>query len=144
MNQYDQIETLCIKEELHQHADHLSDLFVEDIEKNKLIKHSWLLDTFTASNPFTISESNGQIILSVKFPDYGRFIEIQQRKKIKIETQKDNAAKWGVKKKTKKKNTSWYTRNVYGSQNLLIGKLMYGLSDIERERLKNILQKEKK
>ena len=141
MSGYTDIEKLFIQEELDQHAEYLSDLFVEDIEKNKLIKHSWLLDTFTSGNPFTISYRGNQVILSVKFPDYGRFIEIQQRKPIKTETQKGNASKWGTKKKAKKKNTSWYTRNVYGSQNLLIGRLMYGLSDIERERLKNILQR---
>ncbi len=141
MSNYSDIEKLFIREELHLHSDYLSDLFVEDIEKKKLIDSTQLLDTFTAGNPFSISEKGGQIVLSVKFPDHGRYIEIQQRKKIKVETSKGNAAKWGAKKKSKKKNTSWYTRNVYGSQNLLIGKLMYGLSDIERERLKNILNK---
>lgn len=140
MDKYSDIEALFIKEELDKHSEYLSDLFVDDIGRKKLVDSGKLLSVFTNANPFKISQNSNEITLSLKFPTYGRFIEIQQRKPIQIETSKENAAKWKGKQKPKRKKTDWYTRNVYGSQNLLIGRLMYGLGDIEMKRLKGILE----
>jgi len=79
------------------------------------------------------------VVLSIKFPDYGRFIEIQKHKhRIKTESRSSNEAKW--RKKQKKKDTSWYSRNAYGALNKLIGNLMYGYSDEVMERLKEELK----
>ena len=104
--------------------------------------------TFTGGNPFQVFQRGGQVVLSASFPDHGRFIEIQQKIKKKIKTQSldISAALWGLtdaKKKKPSKNTQWYTKNVYGAQNRLIGRLMYGFTDIERERLTKILNREK-
>jgi hypothetical protein len=147
---YSELELLFIKEQLYVHSEELTDLFVADIERKNLFKSGDLLSVFESGSPYKVWNSSGSVVLSMKFPDYGRFIEINFHKKLRTENNKDNAKKWGAKEKekakanSKRKNTDWYTRNVYGSQNLLIGRLMWGLGDIEIQRLKNILEKEKK
>jgi len=145
----DQIESAFIGNELRIHAEYLSELFIQAIQKKQLIKSEGLLSAFTSSNPSNVREigSSGVWILEFKFPDHGRLVEIQQKKKKRsFLTEKDaRELVWGIssdKKKKKGKNADWYTRNVYGAQNKLIGRLMYGLTDIERERIISALKKE--
>ena len=66
------------------------------------------------------------------------------REKFIVTRTKDKTLKkeWNDNKASSKKNAKWYARNVYGAQNKLIGKLMWGLSDIEREKIKNQLLQE--
>ena len=136
-DQTEKIKQLFIEETLNQHSEELTDLFVDSINRKKLIESEHLLKTFQG-DPWKVYSKGSTSILSLKFANYGRFIEINQKKKIKTESTKANGKKFTK----KRKNTSWYTRNVYGSQNLLIGRLMWGLSDIEMDRLKKILKKD--
>ncbi len=145
MPQYSDIELLFILDTLERHQEYLEELFIRDIGRKKMIKSKTLLSGFEQGHYTKSFQKGNSGVLQLKFPDYGRWVEIQYHKKKKIpilETSK-SASKWGVKKdsqkKRKRKNTSWYTRNVYGSLNKLIGTLMFGLSDIERERLKEFL-----
>jgi len=132
---YNEIEHQYIKEQLELHAKYLAELFREDISQKKLFETGSLSGTFATTSNFKEYESLGNHHLELKFTDYGRFIEIAFHKKIK--TQKDIENPFA--KKPKNKNTNWYSPNVYGSQNRLIGRLMYGLSDIEIQRIKGML-----
>jgi len=138
---YSELELLFIKEQLWLHSEELTELFERDIQRKNLIRDENLLNTFTDGSNYRVFERSGRVYLTLAFPIYSRFIEINYHKKIKQETNNIAEKKFGTKKK--KKDTQWYSRNMYGSQNLLIGRLMWGLSDIERERLKNILEREK-
>jgi hypothetical protein len=137
MTNYTDIEKQFIREQLLEHAKYLKQLFTEDIAQKKLIESGQLAGTFVSTGNFKEYENLDNHHLELKFTDYGRFIEIAFHKKIL--TTKDIQNPF-VKPK-KKKNTKWYTHNVYGAQNRLIGRLMYGLTDIERERIKNSLIK---
>lgn len=136
MNSYDEIEERFIKEELDKHAEYLSDLQVDAINDKHIIDSGGLLNAFQSGKPYQVQEKNGAIVLSSKFPNYGRFIEIQANRKIKTNKPDTNALLWGVKQRKKKsKNVYWYTRNVYGAQNRLMGTLLYGLSDKIRNQI---------
>ena len=51
---------------------------------------------------------------------------------------------WGQKQNTmKKKNNRWYARSMYSGYYKLVSRIMYGLSDLEIERLKGILENRK-
>ena len=136
-DQTDKIKQLFIKTTLEKHSEELSELFIGSIKRKRLINSEDLIETIQG-NPWKVHKRGEAQILSVEFANYGRFIEINQKKKIKTESRKANGKKFTK----KRKNTSWYTKNVYGSQNLLIGRLMWGLSDIEMDRLKKILKKD--
>ena len=136
---YSSLEIEFIKEELYQHADYLIDLFEDSIQRKSLIKSGNLLSTFQQGDAYTVRKSGDTVILSIKFPSYGRFIEIQKHKnKIKTESSAGNASKWN--KKKKRKDTGWYTRNVYGSLNKLIGNLMYGYSEEVKKQIKKRME----
>ena len=132
---YNNIEKEFIRRELQEHARYLSKLMSEDIGRKKLIQSGLLSGEFVTTKQFTVTDTQ----LSVKFPNYGRFIEIAYHKKRRIKSQKDLTNPF--KRKTKKKNTRWYTHNIFGAQNRLIGRLMYGLSDIICEQIIQDLKK---
>ncbi len=140
MSSYSDVEKLYIYNTLKEHEDYLKGLLLTDL-RTKNIQESKSLLNLISANPFSIMQNGNETTLSLGFQSYGRFIEIRQKKKILSETNRSNKQKWT--KKKRKKNVDWYTRNVFGSQNLLVNKLMYGLSDIERKRLKNILSETK-
>jgi len=131
------IEQEFIELELDEHYAYLADLFIDDINNKKLIKSEKLLNHFENENVSEINKGSYGTTLKIKFPNYGRFIEIQSKKKIKSNNIDTNALLWGVKeaKSKKKKNTDWYTKNVYGAQGRLIGRIMYGFSDIVRQQI---------
>jgi hypothetical protein len=138
MADYNAIENQFIKEQLEKHAKFLNELYTKDIVFKNLIKDRDLIDASANTSNYKIYESGGNHHhLELKFPDHGRLIEIAFHKKIK--TQKDIVNPFVLKKKVKKKNTNWYSRNTYGALNRLIGRLMWGLSDIEIERIKKLL-----
>lgn len=140
---YSKLEIEFIKEELDLHGEYLVDLFEEDIVRKGLIKFGDLLSIFRNENAYSVSErAGGTVVLSIKFPNYGRFIEIQKhKKKIRTEDSKLKRSKWN--KKRKRKDTSWYTHNVYGAQNKLMGRLMYGFSEEIKKKLKQRLESQK-
>jgi hypothetical protein len=145
----EEIERRYIEQQLDRHGEHLNDLFIQAIVDKDLINSGDLLDYFDSASKWKVTTWNGMQTLQFEFPNYGRFVEIQANKvKRGLRTEKvdTNALIWGVKKQAEKKkkgkNAQWYTKNVYGAQNLLIGRLMYGLSDIEREKIVAVLKKE--
>lgn len=148
---FSELELLFIAETLDQHGEYLSDLFTESIEEKNLISDEdtqHLIDSISFKTQYGNNPK-----LQFNFPDHGRFIEIRYHKKstnTELWSQESiNKALWGrhtaakVKAKRKKKDTRWYARNLYGSMNRLIGILLYELTDEERKRLTQILERQK-
>ena len=138
-----ELKLLFIQEELSQHGEWLCDEFTEAIERKKLKKTEDLYDSINYDS-FMDGDDVG---LRVSFFSYGRAFEIAGSRKNKknkwaVNTNRDI---WGIKqnKSKVKKNTQWYARNMYGGLNRLISKVMYGLSDVEIARLKNIIEERK-
>lgn len=150
MADFSELELLFIAETLDQHGEYLTDLLVDAIEEKSLISKedkAHLVENISYS---TYKHSINPTLV-IQFPDYGRFIEINYHKKRSsknsdlFDQESVNNALWGRqnKRKTKrKKDTRWYAKNVYGSLNRLIGIMMYELTDQERVRLTNILEKQ--
>lgn len=148
---FSELELLFIAETLDQHGEYLTDLLIEAIEEKSLISEEdkeHLIDSISYRTKDGINPK-----LVFEFPDYGRFIEINYHKKRQsqntssFDKESINKALWGrsnkKKVKRKKKDTRWYSKNVYGSLNRLIGILMYEFTDQERVRLTRILEEQK-
>ena len=73
--------------------------------------------------------------LTASFENYGRFIEIAFHKKGngRLSSEEARRLAWrsgpGARAPKKKKNTTWYAHNLYGSLNRLIGHLGWGYSE---------------
>ncbi|RNC65693.1 hypothetical protein [Proteiniphilum sp. X52] len=133
------IEFLFQEEVLSQHGEFVVDLLQDTLEKKKIIFEGDLHDILD----YETFKRGIQRGLRISFFDYGRFIEIRKHKKkpSKMETN-TNQLIWGIKENTMKKkpkDVSWYSKNVYGSLNRLIGILMYEFTDYELARLKKII-----
>lgn len=124
-----------IKEELDLHGEFLMDILSEVIEEKDLINTEHLLSSLQYQ---TLKEGENYK-LSLSYAIYGRFIEIRQNKSKIAENSKTNHSLWGIKRQKKGKDAKWYSKNVYGGMNRLIGRIMYGMSDETRARLINIL-----
>ena len=140
---YNEVELLFIQEVLDQHGEYLADLLTDDVEKKRLRKKDELL----SSIHYKVTKYGIDPVLQVSFMSYGRAIEIawhkrsQNTKKWVTDTNKEV---WGInRRKKRKKNTLWYARNVYGSQNRLISILSNEFTNEEQARLKNILHQQK-
>ncbi|MDR2824014.1 MAG: hypothetical protein LBB41_02300 [Prevotellaceae bacterium] len=118
-NKWNDVERVFIKETLENHGEYLMDLLQNSIESKGLIETQELLDSLDFE---TFERPNGDFYLYVYFPDYGRFIEINYFKSKSIRKEK---IKEGVKSKNlrRHKDTRFYSKNVYGSINRLIGLL---------------------
>lgn len=149
---FSELELIFIAEVLDQHGEYLTDILVDAIESKKLISQEdkeHLIDSISYdTTKFGINPA-----LVMNFPTYGRFIEIYYHKRSKntsiLDQESANRALWDRPntkqlKKRKKKDTRWYSKNVYGSLNRLIGILMYEFTDSERARLTRILEQQKR
>lgn len=127
------IEFLFQDEVLSQHGEYLVDLLQESLQEKKIFFEGNLYNALK----YEVFKKGEQRGLRLSFLDYGRFIEIRRHKgKSKMSTN-TNQLLWRIKENTmRKKNTNWYSKNVYGSLNRLIGILMYEFTDYEIERLK--------
>jgi hypothetical protein len=141
---FNEVELLWIEEVLDQHGEFLIDRLQESIDDKDLIKSGDLIESISAR----VSHDGINPVLQVSFLSYGRAIEIAFHKKssnTKLWTKPNtNQIVWGIrenKQKKKRKNTNWYSRNVYGSLNRLISIIMYELDEKEIGRLKGILQR---
>lgn len=135
-----ELELLFIEEELSQHGEWLADVLTEAIEKRKLRRTDDLLHSVNYS-AFKEGKNPG---LRFSFLSYGRAVDIAAYKqnRHKVDTMRDI---WGQKQNTmKKKNNRWYARSMYSGYYKLVSRIMYGLSDLEIERLKGILENRKK
>lgn len=143
---FSEIELAFIDEQLAHHGVYLRDLLMTAIKKRYLIKSRQLVGGIAWSRKH---KSNPE--LEFWFPDYGRFIEINYHKKVRSSNTKQwtenlenaNRSILGIrenkKSKKRKKDTRWYAGTAYGAMNELIGRIMYGYSDIELERLKQMI-----
>ena len=139
-------ELLFIQETLDMHGEDVADLLMEAIEAKQLIKEGNLL----GSIEYRVTYEGRSPKLSIKFPDYGRFIEINFHKKSTNSTmwndlraERNSAVIGGrsrPKLRRKKKDTRFYSKTAYGTLNELIGKIMYGYSDIELQRVKELIK----
>lgn len=130
------IAFLFQEEVLQQHGDYLIKILQETLEEKKIHFEGNLHDVLNYET-FKDGVSRG---LRLSFFDYGRFIEIRKHKRKSKMDVNTNQLIWGIKDNTmRNKNTDWYSRNVYGSLNRLIGILMYEFTDYELERLKKTI-----
>ena len=139
---YTEAELFFIKEELDEHGSEVATLLSNSIESLGLVDSGELLDSIQ----YTVTSRNGNGCLSILFETYGRFIEIAFYRKRKSVWQIVDARKvlWGIKtkeaRKPKRKDTRFYTKNVYGSLNRLIGRISYAASDDIMQRIKDYIQ----
>ena len=119
-----------ISESLWCHGDHLTDLFVESIEKVKLIDKGKLIDSLH----FTVKNMNR---LEYSFLTYGRIHDMNRKRQFGflIEEPDTNTDVWGVKKTRAKEPMpkKWYAKNMYGSLNQLIAEISFGMTEQMRE-----------
>lgn len=135
-------EHLFLKEILDQHGEYISDLLYGTIESKNLIKTEELLSGIY----YTVKRGmNDSWILSFSFPVYGRFIEIAFHKSRNSRKWNANTNKtlWRARSRDdrkKRKDTRWYSKNVYGSINTLISRVSTEFTESERLRLRKILE----
>lgn len=143
MKQFDEVEILFIREVLDQYGDDLVDQLYDTIVEKKLRVSDQLLDSL--SQTVTMEGNNPKIMLS--FFTYGRSLDANHyKKKESVWETNTNRSVWGIKEnrpRKSKKNTQWYSKNVYGSLNRLISILSNEYSETEKERLKTILKLQK-
>ena len=139
MTEADYIEFSFIQRALKKYGMTLREILIKDIGGKDLRKTGELSESIS----FTVKragEKGGELLLT--FPNYGRFIEIHYFKRTQNSSRlvmpNTNQILWGIrskKKRTRKKDTRWYTRNVMGLLNELEGELMYGFTEAVRQDL---------
>lgn len=135
----DDVKLLYIEEELSQHGEWLCDVLTEAIEKRQIMQTQALFESVDYST-FKEGENPG---VRVNFLTYGRFVDIAAYRHKSNHQVDTNREVWGIRHNRKHKPKQWYARNMYGGLNRLIGRVMYGLTDQEIERLKGILTNRK-
>lgn len=125
-SRFNDLEQLFITNILQTHGEYLFDLLVENIEEKDLKKEGDLLGSIR----YKVGMDGANPTLSLSFLSYGRAIEINYHKKssntkmwASVNT---NQLIWGIRKNSPrkvKKNTLWYSKQVYGSLNRLIGRI---------------------
>lgn len=133
------IKFLFQEEVLKKHGNYLMKLLRESIKEKELISTGDLLDIID----FEVVRDGINWNLNFSFYDYGRFIEINRNKHKRASRFDFNVNKeiWGIKENSmKRKKTDWYTRNMYGALNRLIGTLMYEFTEEEIARIKRKLE----
>ena len=140
---YNEVELLFIREVLDQHGEYLVDLLQDDIMRKRLR----ISDELMESLDYRVTNYGIDPVLLVSFFSYGRAIEIayhKNRKNRAMLQSRTNRDIWGTTGRTRrKKNTRWYSRNVYGSINRLMSVLATEFSEEEKQRLKGIIDRQK-
>lgn len=130
------VESLFVNEILDQHGEYVIQLLTSSIIKNKIR----VTDELLSSLAYKIDTIDNGFKLSISFLDYGRFVEIQMFKSKKIRRQQNQDKNESKRlRRAKVKDTRFYTKNVYGSINHLLGRLSSEYSDIEIARLKSVI-----
>lgn len=141
MKQFDEVELLFIRETLDQHGEYLVDILYDAIvEKNLRVS-----DALLESLAYSVETKGGNPTLLVSFLTYGRALDANYYKKKQSSVWETNTNRdvWGIKEnrpRKNKKNTQFYSKNVYGSINRLVSILSNEYTDAEQQRLKNILK----
>lgn len=146
----EEAKQLFIKEGLDQHGEFLMDLLMDEIATLDIIDTQNLIQQLR----YNIAKRGSDWILQLSFPGYGRAVEIGYYKRIRNYNSESNSvvkqlfniqSLEDVKNKKARRQArklNWYSKNVYGSLNKLYGKLMYGFSEDEIQRLKKIITSE--
>lgn len=134
-----------VARELTRHGEYMTELFVNDIKRRKIINSEELLNSLE-SVAYSVNNRNAE--LSFSFPDYGRFIEINwhKRKRSAYKTLTEQARRevWGLgATRKRRKRTTWYAHNFYGSLNTLIGRISWGYTEEVAEEIKMALEMKK-
>jgi len=137
MKELNEVEKLFVMEVLDTHGEYIMDLMSESITDKNLRITDELIDSLN----YKVEQRGSDYVLSVSFLSYGRAIEIALFKSRRMRREA-KAGKNEVKnlRRAKQKDTRFYTKNVYGSINRLLGRMSYEYSKEEIERLKGILQ----
>lgn len=135
------VQKRFIAEELDIHGEYMVDAFIAAIEKRDLVDKGNLIKSFNYKTSYSANK------LSVSFYTYGRIHDLKSKNTTRFESPDANALVWGIKKRKPRKKSrkkQWYAKTAYGSLGRLTNTLMYGLSDIERKRITNMLRNENK
>lgn len=134
----DEIIELHFQESLDLHGEMLTDLLREQIEKKKLVQ----TENLKESIGYKVVKQDGGQMLQINFQTYGRQVDRLGYKKSKHDVDL-NSEIWGMKENKKKKNKRWYAAYMYEDFYKLVARLMYGISEDELKRLKNIINNRK-
>lgn len=146
LGRFDDEQMKFIQDVLDEHGDYLEEILQEAIEEKKILRTGDLEGSVKAENGMSGNNPH----LEVRFSSYGRAVEIQYHRKSRNSQQfmiaDTKKLLYGIRsnsdqmKRRKKKDTRWYAKNVYGSLNTLIGKLMYEYQDWALAREKAIFR----
>lgn len=131
-----ELKLLFIEEELSQHGEWLADILQDAIDRQKLADTGALQDSIQ----YAVGSEGKNPALRFKFMSYGRAVDISGYKenRRKVNVMRDI---WGQKQNTmSKRRNRWYAKSMYSGYYTLVSRLMHGLSDLEIERLKGILE----
>lgn len=137
MKELNEVEKLFVMEVLGTHGEYIMDLMQESITDKNLRITDELIDSLN----YKVQQRGNDYVLSVSFMSYGRAIEIALFKSKRLRREA-KAGKNEIKnlRRAKLKDTRFYTKNVYGSINRLLGRMSSEYSDAEIARLKGILE----
>jgi sporulation protein YlmC with PRC-barrel domain len=137
MKELNEVEKLFAMEVLDTHGEYIMDLMQESITDKNLRITDELIDSLN----YKVQQRGNDYVLSVSFMSYGRAIEIALFKSKRLRREA-KAGKNEIKnlRRAKLKDTRFYTKNVYGSINRLLGRMSSEYSDAEIARLKGILE----
>lgn len=139
-----EIKEAFTREVLNNHGDYVMDILKDSISDLSLIDQGNLLGSIS----FKVKRIGADFAIEFSFTGYGRAIEIAFHRRKKTNTRDVIKQLYGVKSREdvkaeqsirSRKDTRWYSRNVYGTINTLIGRYMYGFTEQEIERLKSII-----
>ena len=123
---------------LENHGKRLDNLLRQTISQRRLKQKGKLLSSISHS-----VSSPGNPSLKYSFYGYGRAIEIKWHKmkhNRNAYRQRGEESVFNIREKRKRrKNTNWYSRNVYGSVNRLWSEISFGYIDHEADKLKDSL-----
>ena len=148
MTDQDYLELRFINAELKKFGMELSDIAVQRIEEKSLISEktddTHLVERVTYK---VLEEGQKGGKIEFYFPDHGRLIEINYRKRksrARLVTRSTDESLWGIKQKSKsrvRKDARWWNITVFSYINTLAGRLMWGFTEATRIDLKNELNK---
>jgi len=145
MKEEEYIEFQFVESTLKKFGFKLIEILVRDIVDKNLISNSKRVGAHLKDSiSFEVKRAGhmgGELLFY--FPDYGRFIEIQYFKRTpnsKLAFRNSyNTSLISIKHNrpgmSRRRDTRWYSRNVYGQINELCGQLMYGFTEAMRQNL---------
>ena len=137
MKELSEVEKLFVMEVLDTHGEYIMDLLSGSIEDLNLRITDELLNSLN----YKVEQRGSDYVLSVIFLSYGRAIEIalfkSKRLRREMKAGKNEAKRL---RRAKQKDTRFYSKNVYGSINRLLGRMSSEYGDAEIARLKGILE----